>query len=114
VMRDAGGFRMGPFELLDLTGLDVSGAVMDSIYDQFYQEPRYRPNALVNQRVAAGLYGRKNGAGFYTYEDNKRLPVPEAKAPDALPKAVSVIHADAAVAEIIIDLAKAKGVAIDD
>jgi 3-hydroxybutyryl-CoA dehydrogenase len=114
VMRDAGGFRMGPFELLDLTGLDVSGAVMDSIYEQFYQEPRYRPNALVNQRVAAGLYGRKNGAGFYTYEDNKRQPVPEAKAPDALPKAVSVVHADPAVAEIIIDLAKANGVAIDD
>ena len=114
VMRDAGGFRMGPFELLDLTGLDVSGAVMDSIYDQFYQEPRYRPNALVNQRVAAGLYGRKNGAGFYTYEDNKRLPVPEAKAPDALPKAVCVAHADAAVADIITDLAEANGVAIAD
>ena len=114
VMRDAGGFRMGPFELLDLTGLDVSGAVMDSIYDQFYQEPRYRPNALVNQRVAAGLFGRKNGAGFYSYEDNKRQPVPEAKAPDALPKAVSVVHADPAVAEIIVDLAKANGVTIDD
>jgi 3-hydroxybutyryl-CoA dehydrogenase len=113
IMRDAGGFRMGPFELLDLTGLDVSGAVMDSIYDQFYQEARYRPNALVNQRVAAGLYGRKNGSGFYAYEDNKRVPVPEVKAPDALPKIVSILHADSAVADIIIDLAKANGVEID-
>ena len=114
IMRDAGGFRMGPFELLDLTGLDVSGAVMDSIYDQFYQEPRYRPNALVNQRVAAGLFGRKNGAGFYSYEDNKRIAVPEAKAPDALPTAVSVVHADADVADIITELATANGVTIDD
>ena len=114
IMRDAGGFRMGPFELLDLTGLDVSGAVMDSIYNQFYQEARYRPNALVNQRVAAGLYGRKNGAGFYTYEDNKRVAVPEAAAPDALPKSVCLTHADAEVAEIVAGLAEANGVAVVD
>jgi 3-hydroxybutyryl-CoA dehydrogenase len=68
----------------------------------------------VTQRVAAGLYGRKNGSGFYSYEDNKRVPVPEAKPPDVLPSAVSVVHADDDVAEIILDLAKANGVAVDD
>ena len=50
---------MGPFELLDLTGLDVSSKVMQSIYDQFQQEPRFRPSSLIPPRVAAGLFGRK-------------------------------------------------------
>jgi len=67
ILRDAAGFRMGPFELLDLTGLDVSQPVMESIYHQFYEEPRFRPSPLGAQRLAAGLLGRKSGRGFYTY-----------------------------------------------
>lgn len=81
LMREAGGFRMGPFELLDLTGLDVSGKVMESIYQQFYQEPRFRPSPLVAPRLGAGLYGRKTGEGWYRYSDNQKqlnelAPVP--------------------------------------
>lgn len=67
VMRDAAGFRMGPFELLDLTGLDVSHPVMESIYHQFYQEPRFRPSPEAQRRLDAGLLGRKAGEGFYRY-----------------------------------------------
>lgn len=79
VLREGLGFRMGPFELLDLTGLDVSGQVMQSIYDQFQQEPRFRPSALVPPRVAAGLYGRKTGEGWYRYEQGKAVrPEPPA------------------------------------
>jgi 3-hydroxybutyryl-CoA dehydrogenase len=63
------GFKLGPFELMDLTGLDVSHPVMESIYQQFYQEPRFRPSALAAQRYAAGLFGRKSGVGFYRYAD---------------------------------------------
>ena len=63
-MREALGFRMGPFELLDLTGLDVSGKVMQSVYDQFLQEPMFRPSSLVPPRMAAGLFGRKTERGF--------------------------------------------------
>ncbi|CAN5528521.1 3-hydroxyacyl-CoA dehydrogenase [soil metagenome] len=75
VLREAAGFRMGPFELLDLTGLDVSSKVMASIYEQFQQEPRFRPSSLVPPRVAAGLFGRKTGQGWYAYEgDAKQLP----------------------------------------
>jgi 3-hydroxybutyryl-CoA dehydrogenase len=72
VMREAVGFRMGPFELLDLTGLDVSARVMESIYNQFQQEPRFRPSSLVGPRVAAGLFGRKTGAGWYRYLNGER------------------------------------------
>ena len=64
IMKEAAGFRMGPFELFDLIGLDVSRRVMQSIYDQFHQEPRFRPVPMVAQRVAAGLLGRKSGRGF--------------------------------------------------
>lgn len=73
ILREAAGFRMGPFELMDLTGLDVSGKVMESIYQQFLQEPRFRPSTLVPPRMAAGLYGRKTGQGWYRYEDGKRI-----------------------------------------
>lgn len=73
LMREAAGFRMGPFELLDLTGLDVSGRVMDSIYHQFQEEPRFRPSSLVPPRIAAGLFGRKSGEGWYRYRDGEKI-----------------------------------------
>ncbi len=69
VVTEAAGFRLGPFELLDLTGLDVSHLVMESIYHQYYEEPRYRPVHITAQRHAAGLFGRKSGRGFYAYHD---------------------------------------------
>src|SRR5512134_1140855 len=84
ILRDCAGFRMGPFELFDLTGLDVSHPVMESIYNQYYQEPRYRPSPLTGQRVVAGLLGRKSGnRGFYEYADGQAKPRPVAPVPDA-------------------------------
>jgi len=82
VLREAMGFRMGPFELLDLTGLDVSARVMVSIYEQFQQEPRFRPSSLVPPRVAAGLFGRKSGEGWYRYTDG----VPQRPAARTVPE----------------------------
>jgi len=81
LMREAAGFRMGPFELLDLTGLDVSSKVMQSIYDQFQQEPRFRPSSIIPPRVAAGLFGRKTGEGWYQYQDGKKLETTAASGP---------------------------------
>jgi 3-hydroxybutyryl-CoA dehydrogenase len=71
ILKDQLGFRLGPFELMDLTGLDVSHPVMESIYHQYYEEARYRPSVITAQRLAGGVLGRKTGAGFYRYSDNK-------------------------------------------
>ncbi|WP_425056812.1 3-hydroxyacyl-CoA dehydrogenase [Pseudomonas abyssi] len=79
ILRDGPGFRMGPFELFDLTGLDVSHAVMESVYEQFYHDPRYTPSFIAAQRVAAGLLGRKTGQGFYRYEDGQKIEPTEAQ-----------------------------------
>ncbi|MBL8482433.1 MAG: 3-hydroxyacyl-CoA dehydrogenase [Rhodocyclaceae bacterium] len=80
ILRDAAGFRQGPFELLDLTGLDQAQSVMESIYRQFYDDPRLRPSHIAAQRVAAGLTGRKAGRGFYDYSVNAS-PLLEAEPP---------------------------------
>ena len=81
ILRDQVGFRMGPFELMDLTGLDVSQQVMASIYRQYYDEPRYRPSAIADQRVAGGIVGKKAGEGFYRYVDGQAQVPPEPSVP---------------------------------
>lgn len=88
VLRGAAGFRLGPFQLLDLTGLDVSHPVMESIYRQYYQEPRYRPSPITAQRLAAGLLGKKTGQGFYRYGDAQAAPQ-AAGSPHAAPAATA-------------------------
>ena len=69
ILKDQMGFRLGPFELMDLTALDVSHPVMESIYHQYYEEPRYRPSVITAQRLAGGVVGKKVGDGFYKYVD---------------------------------------------
>ncbi len=69
ILRSCAGFRMGPLQLLDLTGLDVSVPVMESIHAQYYGDDRYRPSPLARTRMLAGLLGRKSGQGFYDYRE---------------------------------------------
>lgn len=113
VMRDAAGFRMGPFELLDLTGLDVSQPVMESIYRQYYEEPRFRPSALAAQRLTAGVLGRKTGRGFYGYPDGKMAVVPETPPPATRPAKVWISQAFPEFAGGIAELARKAGIAVD-
>jgi 3-hydroxybutyryl-CoA dehydrogenase len=75
------GFRMGPFELMDLIGIDVNFAVTQSVYAAFFGDPRYRPHPIQQRMVEAGLIGRKRGAGFYLYDGDPPRPHPAA-APD--------------------------------
>ncbi|HZR69066.1 MAG TPA: 3-hydroxyacyl-CoA dehydrogenase [Burkholderiales bacterium] len=95
ILRESAGFRMGPFELLDLTGLDVSHPVMESIYRQYYEEPRYRPSPITAQRLAAGALGRKSARGFYAYADGKAEAVPSEPAPAARPARVWISRSGA-------------------
>ena len=81
--RDCLGLKMGPFELMDLTGLDVTHAVTQIVSEGFYGEPRLRPSALAQTRVAAGLFGRKTGAGFYRYPDPTEQRTEQRITPDA-------------------------------
>ena len=72
VVRDCMGFRMGPFELMDLTGLDVTFPASQQVYTQYFNEPRVRPTPLQQRRYTAGLLGRKTGEGFYRYLDGQK------------------------------------------
>jgi 3-hydroxybutyryl-CoA dehydrogenase len=69
-MKEFGGFRMGPFELMDLIGHDVNYKVTESVFSEFYYDPRFRPSFSQKRLVEAGRLGKKSGIGFYDYRDN--------------------------------------------
>jgi 3-hydroxybutyryl-CoA dehydrogenase len=109
ICRLGGGFRMGPFELRDLVGVDVSLAVAKSFYEQSFHEPRWRPSQLMVRMVAAGRLGRKCGHGFYRYDDGPHRPEdPDPPAPGGGDGAVA-IAGDWPVAEQLRELARAAG-----
>ena len=81
ILKDQVGFKLGPFELMDLTALDVSHPVMESIYQQYYEEPRYRPSVITAQRLAGGVVGKKVGEGFYKYVEGVAQIAPEPPVP---------------------------------
>src|SRR3954451_15408968 len=87
ILMDAAGFRIGPFGLMDLVGLDVAHAVMKSMYHQYFEEPKYRPSFIAEPRVAAGLHGRKTKRGWYEYAPDMQMP-PEPPAPQSKPATV--------------------------
>jgi 3-hydroxybutyryl-CoA dehydrogenase len=114
VMRDVGGFRMGPFELMELTGLDVTHPASEAIYQQFYDEPRYRPVMLMRARCEAGVLGRKSKRGFYDYDADMKPRVPaEAPAPDARPASVWVSRAEPQGHEVLVALLESLGAPLE-
>ena len=111
LMKEAAGFRMGPFELLDLIGGDVTHAVMVSVYEQYFNEPMYQPSAQMTVRVAGGLLGRKSKRGFYSYDG------PPAATPPTVPVPARSVPASAWVADEdggaeLAELLKGGGVAV--
>src|SRR5471032_947806 len=90
VMRDCGGFRMGPFELMDLIGHDVNFSVTQSVFGAYFNDPRFTPSVLQQEMVNAGFLGRKSGRGFYHYGDAApAMPQPQAEAAQPKPEFAS-------------------------
>lgn len=76
LLTEGAGFRMGPFALMDLIGNDVNYTVCKSVFDLYYQEPRFRPSILQLEQVNAGRLGRKSGRGWYEYAEGAEAPAP--------------------------------------
>lgn len=115
ILRDCAGFKLGPCELMDLVGLDVSHPVMESIYQQYYEEPRFRPQGLTRQMLTAGLLGKKTGHGFYRYDaSGKKETLPEPAPSTALPPSVWLSRARPQLAERIAALIAQAGVRLED
>ena len=70
MLMENAGFKMGPFKLMDLIGMDINLAVSQTIYHAFNEVPRFKPAAMQEQKVAEGNLGRKSGRGFYNYAEN--------------------------------------------
>ncbi|MET3133438.1 3-hydroxybutyryl-CoA dehydrogenase [Oxalobacteraceae bacterium GrIS 1.11] len=91
VLREAGGFRMGPFELMDLIGHDINFSVTQSVFNAYFNDPRFTPSVLQQEMVNAGFLGRKSGRGFYPYGAGAGADAqaPQTEAPQAKPDCVS-------------------------
>lgn len=76
-MTHLGGFRMGPFALMDLIGHDVNYTVTETVWTQFYYDPRFRPNLTQKRLLEAGWLGRKTGRGFYNYHEGSPSKEPK-------------------------------------
>ncbi|MBL8310764.1 MAG: 3-hydroxyacyl-CoA dehydrogenase [Burkholderiales bacterium] len=109
VMREAGGFKLGPFELLDLIGLDVNLMVTKSVWNAYYQDSRYRPSLTQEEMVAGGLFGRKNGRGFYRYPEG--VPAAPASPDGPKPTMVQVLTESGALAPLV-ERIKAAGIKV--
>ncbi|MFC0227332.1 3-hydroxyacyl-CoA dehydrogenase [Serratia aquatilis] len=101
VLRDAGGFAMGPLQLTDLIGQDINYSVTESVYHAFFQDDRFIPSLIQQELVSAGHLGRKRGRGFYRYDNKQAIPQAAlAKAESGpLPQAVTLYGDWSAMAE---------------
>jgi 3-hydroxybutyryl-CoA dehydrogenase len=113
IVRRGGGFRMGPFELQDLVGIDTGLEVSKSFYELSFGEPRWRPSPLSARMVAAGRLGRKSGRGWYAYDGQEGIPAPagdpEPGAPGGGGRRLVAIAGDVAIAHELRGLAAQAG-----
>jgi 3-hydroxybutyryl-CoA dehydrogenase len=102
VLREAGGFRMGPFELMDMIGHDVNFAVTNSVWRSFYNDQRFLPSLIQQELVDAGFYGKKTGRGFYDYREGAVKPEPQTEAAQT-PAGKITVYGESAAAEALVE-----------
>lgn len=105
--REAGAFRMGPFELMDMIGHDVNFAVTNSVWRAFYNDPRFLPSLIQQELVDAGFLGKKSGRGFYDYRAGALKPLPATEGPQPVPAKISLFGASTAANALAARLASA-------
>src|SRR5574343_69778 len=97
VMREAGGFKMGPFELMDMIGHDVNFAVTRSVWTAFFHDQRFLPSLLQQEMVDGGFHGKKSGRGFYDYRDDAVRPAAQNEAQQTAAGRITLYGESAAV-----------------
>lgn len=105
--REAGGFRMGPFELMDMIGHDVNFAVTNSVWRAFFNDPRFLPSLLQQDLVDAGFLGKKSGRGFYNYQAGADKPLPATEPIQAAPTDI-VVYGQSVAAQALVKRLQAK------
>lgn len=112
ILRDCGGFRMGPFELMDLIGHDVNYAVTCSVFDAYYGDPRFQPSLIQKELVDGGYLGQKSGRGFYHYAEGATRPEAQL-CPPAEAASSATITGHSILADTLYDLLKGAGVDVN-
>ena len=102
VMREAGGFRMGPFELMDMIGHDINFAVTNSVWRAFYNDQRFLPSLIQQELVDAGFYGKKSGRGFYDYRNGAVKSEPQTEGQQT-PAGKITVYGESTAAEALAD-----------
>jgi 3-hydroxybutyryl-CoA dehydrogenase len=112
VMREAGSFRMGPFELMDLIGHDVNLAVTKSVWEAYSFDPRFTPSVLQQELVSAGYLGRKSARGVYAYAPDAKKPVAQSESTQAKPSRITA-RGDLGPATSLASRMSAAGMVVD-
>ncbi|MFH7598364.1 3-hydroxyacyl-CoA dehydrogenase [Streptomyces racemochromogenes] len=111
VLRESGGFRMGPFALTDLIGQDVNEAVTRSVWESFFRSPKFTPSLAQRRLVQSGRLGRKSGHGWYPYGEGAQPAAPRTAGPEEAPEKVTVVG-DLGPAAALADLIEEAGIAV--
>jgi 3-hydroxybutyryl-CoA dehydrogenase len=111
VLRESGGFRMGAFELTDLIGQDVNEAVTRSVWESFFQSPKFTPSLAQRRLVESGRHGRKSGQGWFSYAEGAERPRPRTEPSAPAPGSV-VVHGSLGPAEPLLGMIERAGIPV--
>ena len=114
VLRECGGFRMGPFELTDLIGHDVNEAVTRSVWESFFHDPKFTPSLAQRRLVESGRLGRKSGRGWYDHAQGAQRPEPRTAGPEDAPGEVTVSVGEGSPAAALLELIREAGIKVHE